>query len=108
MFENPDSLDYALNMFQLLGSRPRLKILCELHASEEPLRAAEIAQILDASRPATSYHLSLLQQEGLVLGEDRGCQRFYSLSQLTIHRRLQVVFPHLFPEPGAQARPWSF
>lgn len=106
MAETDPALEQALDLFHLLASEPRLKLLKQLHLASRPLAAADLARSIDASRSAASYHLSALQEHGLVRATHRGSYRLYTLSKLPVHRRLQVLFPHIFPESGGRDVGW--
>lgn len=57
-------------IFEALASAPRRQILAYLSAGE--LTAGEISEKFDFSKPATSSHLRILEDAGLVTREKRG------------------------------------
>lgn len=74
-------MSHALDAtFSALSDPTRLRIVRLL--GEEPLRPSEIADAIDASRPATSRHLKILRDAGLVedaILRDDARQRIYRL-----------------------------
>ena len=98
MSESKDHLDYATELFRSLGCKRRILILRMLHLSSEPLPTMEIADKVGVTGATTSHHLQKLQEIGLVHVQADGGNRYYSLSQMPIHRRLQVLFPTIFPD----------
>lgn len=78
--------DHAINvfrkcipLFQALGDPVRQDIIILL-AEREPLSVNEIAGQSSLSRPAISHHLKILSDHRLVKIEQKGTQRYYSLS----------------------------
>jgi DNA-binding transcriptional ArsR family regulator len=63
--------------FEALGNAHRRAIV-ELLA-DRPRSVQEIANELPISRPAVSRHLRLLNQAGLVVNQEAGARRLYSL-----------------------------
>ncbi|MTH54659.1 metalloregulator ArsR/SmtB family transcription factor [Bacillus mangrovi] len=66
-------------IFQALGDAARQDIILQL-ASQDTLTVNEIAEQSHLSRPAISHHLKVLRDNGLVAIEQKGTQRYYSLS----------------------------
>jgi DNA-binding transcriptional ArsR family regulator len=64
--------------FEALASQPRRKIMAMLTHVE--LTTSELAEKLGISAPATSRHLSVLENAGLVTGERRGQFVHYKLN----------------------------
>jgi DNA-binding transcriptional ArsR family regulator len=63
--------------FEALGN-PHRRAIVELLA-DRPRSVQEIADALPISRPAVSRHLRLLNQAGLVVNQEAGTRRLYSL-----------------------------
>ncbi|MCS1350989.1 helix-turn-helix transcriptional regulator [Mechercharimyces sp. CAU 1602] len=66
-------------IFHALGDPARQRIILML-VDKERLSVNEIAEQSTLSRPAISHHLKVLREAGLVHIEQKGTQRFYSLS----------------------------
>lgn len=64
-------------VFNALSSSARRKILAYLSAGE--LKAGDIAERFDMTKPAISNHLSVLENADLVIGERRGQFIYYRL-----------------------------
>jgi DNA-binding transcriptional ArsR family regulator len=67
----------ACDPFDALGDPNRRAIVELLAPGGRAVR--EIADAMPISRPAVSRHLRLLQEAGLVVGEQRGTRRIYRL-----------------------------
>lgn len=71
-------MDEILDFFKVLSDETRLRIMILLH--ERKLCVCEICDILDASQPKISRHLTKLRDMGFVLDERQGQWIFYSLT----------------------------
>ncbi|WP_273123079.1 ArsR/SmtB family transcription factor [Bacillus weihaiensis] len=69
----------CIPLFQALGDEYRQDIILLL-AEKEKLTVNEITEHSPLSRPAISHHLKVLRQADLVVIEQKGTQRIYSLS----------------------------
>lgn len=67
---------------QALADPIRREILLLLH--EAPRTAGALADAFDVSRPATSRHLRVLREAGLVRDTVRGRQRVYALDRAAL------------------------
>lgn len=74
-----DTFRACIPLFQVLGDVYRQDIILLL-AEKKSLTVNEITDHSTLSRPAISHHLKLLRQANLVTIEQKGTQRFYSLS----------------------------
>ena len=74
-----DMFRSCIPLFQTLSDPARQDIIILL-AEEERLTVNEIAEQTKLSRPAISHHLKVLRDNRLVIIEQKGTQRFYSLS----------------------------
>lgn len=66
-------------VFAALSSSPRRKILAYLNEGE--LTAGDIAERFEFSKPATSNHLRILEEAGLIVREKRGQFVYFKLVQ---------------------------
>ncbi len=80
-------LDDLESVFKALASAPRRQILLVLHFRGGEMTAGSIQERFGCSWPTTSRHLKVLREAGLVVVEQRGRERAYSLDR----RRLTAV-----------------
>lgn len=73
--------DYAeyVQMFKALADETRLKIINMLTESEE-LCACKILESFNITQPTLSYHMKILTDSGLVLGNKDGSWMKYTLN----------------------------
>lgn len=69
----------CIPLFNALSDPARQDIILLL-AEREPLSVNEIAEHSNLSRPAISHHLKIMRDIHLVNIEQKGTQRYYSLS----------------------------
>lgn len=69
----------CIPLFNALSDPARQDIILLL-AEKEPLSVNEIAEQSNLSRPAISHHLKIMRDNHLVAIEQKGTQRYYSLS----------------------------
>ncbi|NRD76865.1 winged helix-turn-helix transcriptional regulator [Bacillus sp. BRMEA1] len=69
----------CIPLFNALSDPARQDIILLL-AEREPLSVNEIAEQSNLSRPAISHHLKIMRDVYLVKIEQKGTQRYYSLS----------------------------
>lgn len=69
----------CIPLFNALSDPARQDIILLL-AEREPLSVNEIAEHSNLSRPAISHHLKIMRDIHLVSIEQKGTQRYYSLS----------------------------
>ncbi|WHY00274.1 metalloregulator ArsR/SmtB family transcription factor [Neobacillus sp. DY30] len=69
----------CIPLFTALSDPARQDIILLL-AEQENLSVNEIAEHSTLSRPAISHHLKILREQNLVQIEQKGTQRYYSLS----------------------------
>jgi ArsR family transcriptional regulator, arsenate/arsenite/antimonite-responsive transcriptional repressor len=69
----------CIPLFTALADPARQDIILLL-AEKEPLSVNEIAEQSNLSRPAISHHLKIMRDTQLVVSEQKGTQRYYSLS----------------------------
>ncbi|MEK3806807.1 metalloregulator ArsR/SmtB family transcription factor [Bacillus sp. FSL H8-0547] len=74
-----DTFRSCIPLFHALGDPARQDIILLL-AETERLTVNEIAEQSRLSRPAISHHLKILKDQGLVVTEQQGTKRFYSLT----------------------------
>ncbi|MDN4057787.1 metalloregulator ArsR/SmtB family transcription factor [Massilia sp. YIM B02769] len=81
--------------FEALASLPRRKIMALL--SHVELTTSELAEKLAISAPATSRHLSVLENAGLVTSERRGQFVYYALNSESLVNHLTGFMFELCP-----------
>ena len=81
--------------FEALASLPRRKIMALL--SHVELTTSELAEKLVISAPATSRHLSVLENAGLVTSERRGQFVYYALNTDSLVNHLSGFMFELCP-----------
>lgn len=80
----------CIPLFQTFSDPARQDIILLL-AEHETLSVNEIADQSKLSRPAISHHLKILRDNRLVLIEQKGTQRYYSLSLETSVEQLKEL-----------------
>jgi DNA-binding transcriptional ArsR family regulator len=78
-------------IFKLLGDASRLKILLAL-AEEGEMHVGALCDLLDASQPAVSHHLSLMRAHGLVSYRRDGKNNHYRLDSALLCNLLEQFF----------------
>jgi ArsR family transcriptional regulator len=66
--------------FRALSDANRLKIIAVLARAREPMNFGALAQALPVHESSVSYHLALLKNVGIVVGERRGNWGFYQIA----------------------------
>jgi predicted transcriptional regulator len=67
-----------MSMLEVLGSKPRLRMIKELTA--EPRYVSELAERVDLDGKSTTHHLSVLEEAGLVESYWTGQRKYYRLT----------------------------
>jgi DNA-binding transcriptional ArsR family regulator len=88
--------------FEALASLPRRKILALL--SNVELTTSELAERLGISAPATSRHLSVLENAALVTSERRGQFVYYTMKSDSLVNQLSGFMFELCPTAGPLKR----
>ncbi len=90
-----------LNIFKALSDETRLRILKLLEHGE--LCVCDIVTALDMIQPKVSFHLSVLQEAGLVKSRKQGKWIHYSIDESDIFKRflLMSVFERIPDETVA-------
>lgn len=77
----PDTeIEKRSQIFQAMAEPMRLKILLAL--GEQPLCACLVREMLDISDSKLSYHLGVLKNAGLIVGDKQGSWIIYSTTRL--------------------------
>jgi ArsR family transcriptional regulator len=84
------SPNQAAQMYKLLGDEGRLRILLLL-ASHDEMSVKALGEVLGASQPVVSHHLTLLRLGGLVRFRRDGKNNFYSLASEVVRPLLRPV-----------------
>lgn len=74
-----DAFRSCIPLFNALSDPARQDIILML-AEKEPLSVNEIVEQSNLSRPAISHHLKIMRDNHLVKIDQKGTQRYYSLS----------------------------
>ncbi len=80
----PDLLDQfgdAVQVFQALGDKTRVRIVSLLALQSVPLCVCHIETAFSLSQPTISHHLKVLREAGLVKAERRGVWMYYGLNR---------------------------
>ncbi len=81
----------CIPLFNALSDPARQDIILLL-AEKEPLSVNEIAEQSNLSRPAISHHLKIMRDTHLVMLEQKGTQRYYSLAlDQSVHQLKQLI-----------------
>ena len=80
LLPSENQVKHASKIFHSLSSPVRVKVLRLLQ--ERPLCPCILAQAIGVASSKLSYHLSALQQAGLIKGEQKGRWIMYSLTPL--------------------------
>ena len=65
--------------FCLIGIEARTKIIKELKSG--PQKVSSIEEKFSLTQPTISYHLKVLEKEGVVLSKKKGREVYYSLNK---------------------------
>ncbi|GAA0472276.1 winged helix-turn-helix domain-containing protein (plasmid) [Halococcus dombrowskii] len=66
-----------MSLFDVLGSKPRLKIICEL--ASEPRYVTELTERVGMDGKSAVHHLSTLEDAGLVESYETSRRKYYRL-----------------------------
>lgn len=89
-----DELLYDLaDLFKVFADTTRIKILYAL--MREPLRVADLAEIIGATQSAVSHQLRILKQSHLVKFQRDGKNVIYSLSDNHVYTMLAQGMSHI-------------
>ncbi|MCM2533181.1 metalloregulator ArsR/SmtB family transcription factor [Neobacillus pocheonensis] len=81
----------CIPLFTALSDTARQDIILLL-AEHDRLSVNEIAEQSNLSRPAISHHLKILRENHLVIIEQKGTQRYYSLSlEKSVNQMKQLI-----------------
>lgn len=75
--ENGQNIQDFTDLIHLIGNPIKFKILWI--AYKKPTRTKEISKILDMSASATTQHITMLKDQGLLIGDKDGKNVFYRL-----------------------------
>lgn len=82
-------VNFKAEFFKALANPLRIRILDELRTEE--LTVSEIRERLDVELPNASQQLSVLRSKNLVVGRKQGNNIYYSCSDPTVFRLLDVA-----------------
>ncbi len=77
------------NFLELISDKNRLRIICMLSSGERCV--CEIYKHLELAQNLTSYHLKILEKEGIVSSEKRGVKVFYKLNNKKIDSNIKLL-----------------
>lgn len=89
----PDEIDTLADIFQVLASNTRLRIVEALARRE--LCVCDLAGVVGVSQSAVSHHLRLLRQLRLVRYSKRGRMAFYRLDDDHVTTLLETGLEHV-------------
>ncbi|HCW50799.1 MAG TPA: ArsR family transcriptional regulator [Clostridiales bacterium] len=84
----------SARLFKALAHPVRVALLENLRSG--PKCVCELVPLLDVEQPSASKHLSILRNEGLIVGEREGQRVIYRLTDDTVPRLLDAA--HAFLE----------
>lgn len=82
--------NHDVTMLQALADPTRLAIVRQLSADGE-VCACDFAACCDVAQPTVSYHLRVLREAGVVIGERRGTWIIYRLAPEAVDRLRALV-----------------
>jgi ArsR family transcriptional regulator len=88
-----DEVTYLADLFQILASPTRLRIVEALLGRE--LCVCDLAAVVGASQSAVSHHLRQLRQLRIVSYERRGRMAYYRLDDAHIGRLFETGLEHV-------------
>ncbi len=91
----PECID-SLKVIKVLSDEYRLRIIKMLRG--RTLCASKIAQNLNLSRSAVSYHLLELSQMGIITSKKEGKQRFYCTNQKMLNMIVNILTDMLYKD----------
>lgn len=88
-----ETLIKTADLFKILGSETRLKIVDALKSGE--LCVCEIALVLNMTQSATSHQLSKLKKYGIVSSRRDGLSIYYYLKDKHIEKIYNTAYTHI-------------
>lgn len=71
----------TLDIFESLGSEPRLAIVKVLMAAGRPLAVKDVVDLTQSAQSNVSRHLTHMRKSGVVLSEAAGQMRMYTVKK---------------------------
>ena len=93
----PERVQEMSLIARALGHPARLSVVIHLLNNGET-SAMNLVRLLPLSQPATSRHLAVLKQAGVVRARDQGAQVYYSLQKGTVRALCQALQRNLAPK----------
>ena len=84
-----DVQDKTARLLKVLGDPNRIKIIKLLEGGE--LCQCEIIPVIGQSQPTVSRHLSLLEDNGILIGRKEGVKMLYRISELSIIKIVELA-----------------
>lgn len=84
-----DKSKKASDFMKLLSNQNRLIVLCAL--VEKPVCVSDLLKITNSSQSALSQHLARMSKEGIIAGEKRGNQVFYTIKDPAVLNVIHVL-----------------
>lgn len=88
-----DTLVSIVEFYKALGDKTRIKIINALESNEHCV--CDLAYMLNMTKSAVSHQLKYLKDMGLVKGERRGKEIFYSLDDEHIKLVFDISLKHI-------------
>jgi len=79
------------NCFKSLGIPSRMEIYTYLFNSG-PANVSEIVDLVNLKQPTVSYHLREMEDAGIVKGQKKGKEVYYSLTKMCKHKDVPCIF----------------
>jgi len=86
---NPELYRIKANLCKTLADPRRQMIISELRDGEKTV--SEISEAIGTPQPATSHHLAILRDRGVVIARRDGANVFYSLANPRIIEACDIV-----------------
>ena len=88
--EYNNKLNSASELFKALSHPTRFCIVCKLLL--HPLNVSQMQQCLDVTQANVSQHLSILKSKGIIVGERKANEIYYSLANNNVKELVKVFF----------------
>ncbi len=83
-------VDDASDLFKALSHPTRFCIVCKL--TKHPLNVSQMQSCLDVNQANVSQHLAVLRSKGIIAGDRKGNEIFYSLTNDHVKQLVKVFF----------------
>lgn len=93
--DQPDTIKLLQlsELFKVIGDSTRIKILWALDNRE--MCVCDLANVLNMTKAATSYHLTTLRETGLVKYQKRGKEIYYTMQDEHVRDLYEIGIAHI-------------